>query len=68
MWVFTKHKDLLQFLFFFFFWQYLVGINEKNIKKYSGHYGILKYLANSEGKNMLSEVPSNYTSKIGASL
>jgi hypothetical protein len=45
-----------------------VGINGKNRKKYSGHYGILKYpAANSEGKYILGEVPSKYTSKIGAS-
>jgi hypothetical protein len=45
-----------------------VGINEKIKKKSSGHSGILKYPANSEGKNMLSEVASNYINKIGASL
>jgi hypothetical protein len=49
MWVFTKHKDLLQFLFYFFL-QYLVGINGKNRKKYSGHTDILKYPANRDGK------------------
>jgi hypothetical protein len=45
-----------------------VTINGKNIKVYSGHYGILKYPTNNEEKNMLSEVPSNYISKTGASI